>query len=180
MSLRYFVYDLQAITKSKSVLVNLKWFFFSHTLHLLFLIRIGQDLRRLPIIGKLLGFFAEYIIRVLYSSDISCRAQIGLGFSIVHGHDIVIGSDVSIGCNCKIFNGVTLGNKDISKTSFGNQPTVGDNVVMSTGAKILGPIVIGDNVIIGANSVLLKSVPANVVVAGVPAKVLKHIDGRRK
>jgi len=179
MSLCYLLSDLRSVSKSNSGLVNLKWFLISHTLHLLFLIRTGQVFRRLPFIGKLLGFVTEYIIRVIYSSDISCRAKIGPGFSIIHGHDIVIGADVIIGSGCKIFNGVTLGNKDISQSSFGNQPVVGNNVVLSTGAKILGAITIGDNVIVGANSVVLKSVPSNVVVAGVPAKVIKNVGSKQ-
>ena len=80
-----------------------------------------------------------------------------------------------IGKKCKILNGVTLGNKD-TESPINQQPTVGDNVVIGSGAKLLGAIQIGDNVVIGANSVVLKSVPENVVVAGVPAKIVKNID----
>lgn len=173
MSIRYFIADLNAVSKSNSKLINLKWFLFNHTLHLLFLIRIGQDLYRLPFIGKLLGFIVEYIIRVVYASDISCRANIGPGLSIIHGHDIVIGGNVVIGARCKIFNGVTLGNKDTSQSGFGNQPTIGSDVLLSTGAKILGPITIGDNVVVGANSVVINDFCSNTVVAGIPAKIVK-------
>ena len=104
---------------------------------------------------------------------ISCKSKIDEGLIILHGHDIVIGADVIIGKQCRIFNGVTLGNKDITGSSLGNQPSIGNNVVLCTGAKILGPLMIGDNVVIGANSVVLKDCPSNTVFAGVPAKMIK-------
>ena len=176
MSLKYFLVDLQSASKTNSIFVNLKWFVFSHSLHLLFLFRLGQDLRKCPIFGKLFGFVIEYAIRLLYASDISCYARVGEGFTILHGHDIVIGSDVVIGKYCRIFNGVTLGNKDTTKSSIGEQPTIGNNVTLSTGAKILGNVVIGDNVIVGANAVVVKSFPNNVKIGGVPAKIIGLAD----
>lgn len=174
MGLKLFFADLRAATQSRSVLVNAKWFLLSHSLHMLFFFRLGQSLSSIPFFGKLFRFVIEYWIRVVYSSDISCLSTIGPGFVIVHGHDIVIGADVVIGRNCKIFNGVTLGNKDVSQSSLGNQPTVGDNVILSTGAKILGAINVGSNVIVGANSVVLIDCPCDTVVAGVPAKIVKR------
>jgi serine O-acetyltransferase len=177
MSIRFFVDDLRSASKSDSILVNLKWFVFTHSLHMLFMLRLGQSLRTVPLLGRVLGFVIEYLIRVIYASDISCLACIGRGFVIVHGHDIVIGADVRIGERCKIFNGVTLGNKDTDQTSKGNQPFLGHDVTISTGAKLLGPIKVGDNVVVGANSVVVKDCPPNSVVAGVPAKVIK--DARR-
>jgi serine O-acetyltransferase len=165
--------DLRSASKSDSFLVNLKWLLLSHTMHLLFLFRLGQSIGSIPVLGKLLRFMTEYMIRVVYASDISCLARIGPGLTFVHGHDIVIGADVVIGHGCKIFNGVTLGNKDTSQTSAGNQPTVGDNVTLSTGAKILGPVTLGDNVVVGANSVVIRDCASNTVVAGVPARVVR-------
>jgi serine O-acetyltransferase len=173
MSLRFFSTDLRVASNSDSALVHLKWFLFSHSLHMLFLLRLGQSMRTIPVFGRVFGFVIEYMIRVLYASDISCAASIGPGFVIVHGHDIVIGADARIGARCKIFNGVTLGNKDTSQSSAGNQPMVGNGVTISTGAKLLGPIKVGDNVVIGANSVVIKDCPADCVVAGVPARVVK-------
>jgi len=142
---------------------------------MLLLFRLGQDLNCIPFIGRFFGFIIEYIIRVIYASDISCRAKVGGGFMIMHGHDIVIGADVVIGCNCKIFNGVSLGNKDTARSSYGNQPVIGDNVLLSTGSKIFGPIKIGDNVVVGANSVVIKDFPSNTVIGGVPAKIIRNI-----
>jgi serine O-acetyltransferase len=174
MSLKFFRADLQAACKSASFATQLKWFFLNHTLHLVFWIRLGQDLRKIPVLGKVFGILIEYFIRVVYASDISCRARIAAGFVVMHGHGIVIGADVVIGEGCKIFNGVTLGNKDFTQASAGNQPVVGRNSTLCTGAKILGNIRIGDNVVVGANSVVLRDCPANSVVAGVPAVVIRR------
>ena len=170
MSIKLFRSDFKAVCISNQFMTQIKWFLFNHTIHLVFIIRLGQSLSKIPFIGRFLSFICEYIIRIIYSSDISLKAQIGKGFSITHGHDIVIGADVIIGVNCKIFNGVTLGNKDICLPSKGNQPTIGNNVVISTGAKILGPLIISDNVIVGANAVVVKSCEAHSTYVGVPAK----------
>jgi serine O-acetyltransferase len=173
VGLVFFKQDIQQATNSVDFFKQVKWLVFNHTLHLVLLIRFGQTLRKTPLMGKLLSFIIEYIIRVFFGSDISLKARIGKGFVIMHGHDIVIGADVVIGENCKVFNGVTLGNKDISLTSNGNQPNVGNNVVISTGAKILGAIKIGDNVTIGANSVVVKDCNAGGTYVGVPARKVK-------
>lgn len=167
------IYDLKAKVADKSLLNLLKAFLLSHTFHLVVLIRLGGFIRsKVPIVGGAGGMLIEYIIRILYASDISCLAKIGPGFNVMHGHDIVIGSGVIIGARCKIFNGVTLGNKD-TETSQVLQPRVGDDVVIGTGAKILGNIKIGSGSTIGANSVVLKDLPLNAVAVGVPAKVIK-------
>jgi serine O-acetyltransferase len=171
MSLKDLPFDIKACSNSSSPWVNFKCFAFNHTSHLLVLIRLGQDLYRIPLLGKLLGFIVEYSIRILYASDISCRAQIGRGCQILHGHDIVIGAHVVIGENCKIFNGVTLGNKDLSLPSKGNQPWVGNHVVLGTGCKLLGPIRLGDHTVVGANSVVITDCPCHSLAVGVPARI---------
>lgn len=169
MGIRYFYQDLRKVAGTGKISM-LKSFIFSHTIHLTLLLRLGQSLGRIYLIGRILSWFIEYVIRVLFSSDISCRSKIGPGLIIMHGHDIVIGADVVIGDNCKIFNGVTLGNKDIFLSSKGNQPLVGNNVVISTGAKILGALTIADNVIVGANAVVVKSCDTNSTYVGIPAR----------
>jgi serine O-acetyltransferase len=173
MSIKYFKKDLQKACSSDKFLVQVKWFVFNHTLHLVFLLRLGQSLIKLPLVGRLFAFIIEYIIRILFASDISLQSEIDKGFVIAHGHDIVIGADVVIGENCKIFNGVTLGNKDVTQTSKGSQPVIGANVVISTGAKVLGHIIVGDNVIIGANAVVLKSCEDNSTYVGIPAEKVR-------
>lgn len=147
--------------------------FFNHAFHLVFFVRVGQACRKVPIFGSVLGIFVEYFIRIFFSSDISCKAKIGPGLIIVHGHDIVIGSGVCIGKNCKIFNGVTLGNKD-TEGAENAQPTIGDGVVLGTGSKLLGGIFVGDEARTGANSVVISNVPSCTLAVGVPAKIKKR------
>ncbi len=133
------------------------------------LVQIGRKARQIPYAGLFLSKFIEYAIRIVFSSDISCAADIASDVEFVHGHDIVIGGSVIVGRGCKIFNGVTLGNKD-TETDVNQQPHIGNNCVISTGAKILGRIKIGDNCIIGANAVVLHDVPSDSVAIGVPAR----------
>lgn len=164
--------DLEAKCTNGKLFSKFVLIVFDHTFHLTIFIRLGCFLNKLPVIGRIFSFFIEYIIRVVYASDISCKATLGAGLNIIHGHDIVIGSEVVIGENVKIFNGVTLGNKN-TETLVLEQPEVGNNVVIGTGAKLLGSIHIGNNVKIGANSVVLCDIPENTVWAGVPAVKLK-------
>lgn len=84
-----------------------------------------------------------------------------------HPRNVVIGEDVIIGSNCRIYQGVTIGQ------SKGKYPHIGDNVIIYPGAKVIGDIRVGDNSIVGANAVVTKNVPTNTIVAGIPAKVLK-------
>lgn len=93
--------------------------------------------------------------------------SMGGGLLIAHGFSIIINCK-SMGHNCTIYQQVTIG-----QTSTG-VPTIGDNVTIYCGAKVLGGITIGNNVIIGANAVVVKDVPDNCVVAGVPAKIIKY------
>ena len=110
-------------------------------------------------------------IHVIYSCSIPYKASIGSGLRLGHGGlGVVINQDVVIGRNCKIGTCVTIGgtNKNLIV------PRIGNNVVISTGAKLLGPITIGDNVVIGANAVVVNDVKSNCVVAGIPAKIIKE------
>lgn len=141
----------------------------NHSLHLLLLLRLGCAVRKFGLLGAALGTIVEYLIRIIFSSDISCRAKFGRRLIIMHGHDIVIGSEVIVGDNVKIFNGVTLGNR-YTETNVIEQPIIGNNVVVGTGAKILGKVKIGDNVLVGANSVVINDVPINHTAIGIPAK----------
>lgn len=145
---------------------------FGHSFHLAFFIRLGFLLGRIPFVGGFFRLTIEYFIRIFFSSDISCRATIGPGVILMHGHGIVIGSKVVIGANCKIFDNTSFGNK-YTESAHVEQPSIGDNCVIGTGAKILGKITIGDNCVVGANSVVIKDLPSNSVAAGVPAKIIK-------
>ena len=108
--------------------------------------------------------------------EIHPGAIIGKGIFIDHGMGVVIGETTVIGNNVTLFQGVTLGGTGKEKGK--RHPTLGNNVVVGAGAKILGNIHIGDNVSVGANSVVLHDVPPNATVVGVPGRVAKR-EGRR-
>jgi len=104
--------------------------------------------------------------------EIHPGAQIGKGFFIDHGHGVIIGETTVIGDNVTLYQGVTLGGT--GKEQGKRHPTIGNNVMISTGAKVLGSFKIGDNSKIGAGSVVLKEVPPNSTVVGVPGQVVKR------
>ena len=106
--------------------------------------------------------------------EIHPGATIGEGLFIDHGTGVVIGETTEIGNNVTIYQGVTLGGtgKDVGK----RHPTIQDNVMISAGAKILGPVVIGEGSKVGAGSVVLKDVPSHCTVVGVPGRVVKRDD----
>lgn len=108
--------------------------------------------------------------------EIHPGATIGRRLFIDHGMGIVIGETAEIGDDCTIYHGVTLGGtgKDTGK----RHPTIGNNVLISAGAKVLGPFTVGDNSRIGSNAVVLQEVPANSTVVGIKARVVK-ISGQR-
>ena len=107
--------------------------------------------------------------------EIHPGAKIGRRLVIDHGMGIVIGETAEIGDDCLIYHGVTLGGtgKDQGK----RHPTIGNNVLISTGAKVLGPFKVGDNARIAANAVVLSEVPPNATAVGIPAQIVR-IDGK--
>jgi serine O-acetyltransferase len=116
------------------------------------------------------------LARLLTGIEIHPGATIGKGFFIDHGMGVVIGETTEIGDNCSIYQGVTLGGtgKDVGK----RHPTLGDNVMVGAGAKVLGPFTIGDGSKIAAGAVVLKEIPEQSTAVGVPARVVKQ-QGRR-
>ncbi len=108
--------------------------------------------------------------------EIHPGATIGKGLFIDHGVGVVIGETAIIGDNVTMFHGVTLGG--IGNQSGKRHPTIGNNVFIGCGAKILGNISIGDNVKVGANAVVLKDIDANTTVVGVPGVIVKR-NGRK-
>ena len=102
--------------------------------------------------------------------------RVGGGLKFYHFGDVVINKNAVLGCNVSIYNGVTIGiNLHPNEKSF--PPIIGDNVVLCTGAKVIGSIKIGSNSVVGANAVVVKDIPIGCVVAGAPAKVL-NTNGR--
>jgi serine O-acetyltransferase len=137
--------------------------------HALLAYRIAHWLKahNVPIIPRIISQLARWVTGV----EIHPSAKIGTGFFIDHGTGVVIGETAEIGDYVTLFQGVTLGGT--GKERGKRHPTLGNHVVVGAGAKILGGITIGDNVKIGANSVVLKNVAANSTVIGVPARVIK-------
>jgi serine O-acetyltransferase len=121
---------------------------------------------------KLLGRWLSQVVRNLTGVEIHPGATIGPGFFIDHGMGVVIGETAEIGTDVTLYHGVTLGGTSLEKGK--RHPTIGDRVVIGTGAKVLGAITIGDDSRIGANAVVVKSVPANSVVVGVPGQIVKR------
>lgn len=125
-------------------------------------------------------FFIARIIsqtsRFFTGIEIHPGAKIGRGLFIDHGSGVVIGETTEIGENCTLYQGVTLGGT--GKEHGKRHPTLGNNVMVGSGAKILGPFYVGDNSRIAANAVVLDEVPANSTAVGVPARVVK-LNGKR-
>lgn len=123
------------------------------------------------------SFFTARLIsqisRFFTGIEIHPGAKVGKGVFIDHGMGVVIGETAEVGDNVLIYHGVTLGGT--GKDSGKRHPTIGNNVVIGTGAKVLGPIIIGDNVKIGANSVVLKNIDNNATVVGIPGVMKKKI-----
>jgi serine O-acetyltransferase len=120
---------------------------------------------------KWLARFISMLARWITGIEIHPGAVIGRRFFIDHGMGVVIGETAQIGDDCTLYHGVTLGGTTWKKGK--RHPTLGNNVVIGAGAKILGPITLGDNVRVGSNSVVVKSVDNAQTVVGVPARVLK-------
>jgi serine O-acetyltransferase len=137
--------------------------------HALLAYRVSHWLKShdVPILPRVISQLARWLTGV----EIHPGAKIGTGFFIDHGMGVVIGETAEIGDYVTLFQGVTLGGT--GKERGKRHPTLGNHVVVGAGAKILGGITIGDNVKIGANSVVLKNVPPNSTVIGVPARVIK-------
>lgn len=153
----------------------IKGFFTKHTFYAVLLYRMGNFCVRHHI--KFLPDFLKGINLRIFACDISSNAKIGLGFRMHHTTGIVIGCDCILGDNCEVFQNVTLG-ENRSKTIAGQRymPKIGNDVSIYAGACVIGPIEIGNNVQIGANSVVTKNIESNCIAAGIPAKIIKRIN----
>jgi serine O-acetyltransferase len=131
-------------------------------------------LRNLRFLGRLLSWFGRLVSNV----DIHPGATIGRRFFIDHGASVVIGETAVVGNDVTLYHGVTLGG--VSWTPGQRHPTLGDNVLVGCGAKILGPITIGSGSRIGANSVVIEDVPPGVTVVGIPGRIVRDVRDRRR
>ena len=121
-----------------------------------------------------LARLVSHLSRVFTGIDIHPGAKIGHSFFIDHGSGVVIGETAEVGDFVTLYQGVTLGGT--GKETGKRHPTLGNNITVSAGAKLLGSFTVGDNVKIGGGSVVLKDVPANCTVVGVPGRIVKR-DG---
>lgn len=128
--------------------------------------------RRLLLLARIIA----HVSRMLTGIEIHPAAKIGPGCFIDHGMGVVIGETAELGANVTLYQGVVLGGT--GKESGKRHPTIGDNVVIATGAAVLGSFRVGDNARIGAGSVVLSEVPPNSTVVGVPGRVVRE-GGRR-
>ncbi len=124
-----------------------------------------------------LGRLLSHIGRTVSGIEIHPGAKIGPGFFIDHGMGVVIGETAEIGANATLYHGVTLGGTSWNKGK--RHPTLEDDVVVGAGAKILGPITIGARTRVGANAVVVKDVPPDSVVVGIPGRVTHRKDTSR-
>ena len=163
--------DYQANTLNlKRLLLGI---FYLHPFWLVFTFRIANGLyrRHIPLLPDILMAIAK----VFYSAEISPRCSIGPCLRIAHSVGIVIGDQAVIGRNFQVFQNVTIGGT--KKGIYGRiMPIIGDNVRAMAGANIIGPVVIGDNVTIGAGSLVAKDIPAGLVVVGNPSRVINTAD----
>ncbi len=121
---------------------------------------------------RFLARWLSQLARWLTGIEIHPGACVGPGFFIDHGMGVVIGETAEIGADVTIYHGVTLGGTSLNKGK--RHPTIGDRVVIGAGAKVLGNITVGNDSRIGANAVVVKSVPENAVVVGVPGQIVRR------
>ena len=143
-------------------------------IHALVFYKIARALHsmRIPFLPRWISQIGRFFTGI----EIHPGATIGKGLFIDHGMGVVIGETAIIGDNVTLYQGVTLGGTGKEKGK--RHPTIGNNVVIGTGAKVLGNIEIGDNSYIGSNAVVIKDVPDNSTVVGVPGRITKQ-DGKK-
>jgi serine O-acetyltransferase len=142
--------------------------------HALAFHRVGNRLWRRGWFGS--ARFVSHISRFLTGIEIHPAARLGPGLFLDHGMGVVIGETAEVGKNVTLYQGVSLAGTSLKREK--RHPTLGDNVVVGAGAKVIGAIYIGDNSRIGAGSVVVRDVPPNSVVVGVPGRVT-YKDGQR-
>lgn len=162
-------YDIKRVMEQDPAANSkLEVFFLYPCIHAMIAYRIAHVLykKRIFFLARLISQLSRFFTGI----EIHPGAKIGKGLVIDHGMGVVIGETAEVGDNVLLYHGVTLGGTGKDKGK--RHPTVGNNVIIGTGAKVLGNIVIGDNAKIGANAVVLKSIQAGATAVGIPAKVI--------
>lgn len=142
----------------------------------MFMFRLVSLINR-SMIAKVIFFpylmFYRYLVEWVWGIEIPRKTTIGKGLSLYHGQALVINLRTVIGDNCTLRNSTTIGNKKHADGTFSRCPRIGNGVDIGANVVIIGDIEIGDNVVIGAGTVVTKSIPANSVVVGNPARILQ-------
>ena len=160
-------YDIKSVLKNDPAAKSwIEVLLLYPTIHSLIAYRIAHRLYALKL--YFLARLISQVSRFFTGIEIHPGAKIGKGLFIDHGMGVVIGETAEVGDNVVIYHGVTLGGTGKDKGK--RHPTVGNNVIIGTGAKVLGPINIGDGAKIGANSVVLNDVPTEATAVGIPAE----------
>ena len=144
-------------------------------LHAIWAHRVAHRMWGVPALrgpARVLAQAARFVTGI----EIHPGATIGRRFFIDHGMGVVIGETTEIGDDVMLYHGVTLGGRSLAKTK--RHPTIGSRVTIGAGAKVLGPVVVGDDSAIGANAVVTRDVPADSIATGIPATV-RHRSGRQ-
>ena len=171
----FFYEDIRAAQKKDPAAKSfLEIVFLYQGLHALVSYRVANFFYKLHLffLARLLSQLSRFTTGI----EIHPGAKIGRRFFIDHGMGVVIGETAIVGDDVLLYQGVTLGGTGLEKGK--RHPTIGSNVVIGGGAKILGNITVGDNSYIGANAVVIKDVPVNSTVVGVPGRVTKQ-DGKK-
>ena len=161
-------YDIENVMKNDpAARTKLEVLLLYQSIHVLIFYRIAHGLYKIKLffLARLISQLGRFFTGI----EIHPGAKIGKGLFIDHGMGVVIGETAEIGDNVTIYHGVTLGGPGKDKGK--RHPTIGNNVIIGCGAKILGPISIGDGAKIGANSVVLKNVPKGKTAVGIPAVI---------
>lgn len=161
-------YDIENVMKNDpAVRTKLEVLLLYQSIHVLIFYRIAHGLYKIKLffLARLISQLGRFFTGI----EIHPGAKIGKGLFIDHGMGVVIGETAEIGDNVTIYHGVTLGGTGKDKGK--RHPTIGNDVIIGCGAKILGPISIGDGAKIGANSVVLKNVPKGKTAVGIPAVI---------
>ncbi|MCW4464974.1 serine O-acetyltransferase [Glutamicibacter sp. MNS18] len=152
-------------------------FFAASGLHAIWMHRVAHRMWQNPNL-RFPARLLSQLNRALTGIEIHPGARIGRRFFIDHGMGVVIGETAEVGDDVMLYHGVTLGGRSLAKVK--RHPTLGNRVVVGAGAKILGPILIGDDSAVGANAVVVKDAPAGSIVTGIPARNRPRSPEERK